>query len=99
MKSKQANFAHSRKWLVAVCLLLILMLAVLQALHVHSGNVVNEAKHCPICQVVNSTVVVLLVLLLWFGLSATVRVNPLATPDPKSALQAFPLFSRPPPLA
>src|SRR5258708_40305586 len=101
MKSKQANFARpspTRSWLISVCLLLIVMTATAQALHLHPADLVQDVKHCPICQVAHTVVQVALVGGLCFSLNATAYLSSPADADPKSALESFALFSRPPPL-
>jgi hypothetical protein len=101
MKFNQSKFGRSmtvRNCLIAVCLVLIAMSAMVQVLHFHQAGAVNEARHCPICHVAGATMLALVIALLWFGLSRTAYVALSQTPHLYSAFESFSLFSRPPPL-
>lgn len=81
-----------------LCLLLLAAAIFAQAFHLHSNNIANEAKHCTVCQVAHApaqlgqmaqlAVVIAFAALLVFSIA----------PTPKQRLDAFSLFSRPPPL-
>jgi hypothetical protein len=101
MKFNQSKFGRLmtvRNCLIAVCLVLIAMSAMVQVLHFHQAGAVNEARHCPICHVAGATMLALVIALLWFGLSRTAYVALSQTPHLYSAFESFSLFSRPPPL-
>ena len=88
------------KWLIALCLLLMLVSAVVQAVHSHPTLTDNELKECPFCQVATAGAIALIVVLLY-----TVRFRATSfTIDFEDAeaivpIDTFDLFSRPPPLA
>ena len=101
MKFKHTNFARpwsARSWLIVACLLLFAISVAAQTVHLHPGDVVNDAKHCPTCQMAHSVLQVVSVGLLYIALKATAYVTSAAAPGPKSARVAFSLFCRPPPL-
>ena len=87
------------KWLISLCLLLILMSALVQVLHVHAAGSNDEIKDCAFCQVATATVVALLVVLLYFVLGTTAFVAFAQPAQVKTVFRSFTLFSRPPPTA
>ena len=100
LQEKIARSRQSVKWLIALCLLLMLVSAVVQAVHSHPDLTDNDLKDCPFCQVATAGAIAVLVVLLY-----TVRLQRRAFIVDCEDAQAiapfdtFNLFSRPPPLA
>lgn len=102
MKLRQTYFANSSrtmKWLIAVCLLLILVSAFIQAVHIHPAGSTDELKDCPFCQVASAAVLAVMVVLLYFILGTTAFVTFAEEPEAKQVFRSATLYSRPPPLA
>jgi len=100
MKPEQTNLAHlssARRWMVLLCVLLLVMVAGAQALHFHSDDLAANGKPCPICQVAHSSVQVVPVAQLQVTLLAAGYLFSPVSLDRKSPLDSSPLFSRPPP--
>jgi hypothetical protein len=101
VRFKQANFAllsPARRRVVLLCFLLVGIAIVAQAFHLHPNQLANDAKHCTICQVAHTSVQVVSVAHVAFGLTTTAFFSFSADADPKSVFDSFSLFSRPPPL-
>ncbi|HJX83139.1 MAG TPA: hypothetical protein VJ723_02200 [Candidatus Angelobacter sp.] len=101
MKFKHVSFARTgpaRSWLIVACLLLFVASVAAQTVHLHPGDAVNAAKHCPTCQMAHSVLQTVPMGLLCISLKTTAYVTVAAGPGPKSARIAFSLFCRPPPL-
>jgi hypothetical protein len=97
--SNFASASQARKWFAVFCLLLVVVSAAVQALHLHPAGPANELKDCAICQVASAiaqaVVLILLFLLLW----TTAPLVHSKYPEPALFLGSFNLFSRPPPIA
>lgn len=101
MNTTLLKFARSltaRNCLIAVCLVLVAMSAMVQVLHFHQAGAVNDARHCPICQFAGSIVLALVIVLLGLGLHRTSYLASSNDSHSNSVFELFPLFSRPPPL-
>jgi len=94
-----ASSSLSQKWLITVCLLLILISAVVQAIHIHPIGSAAELKDCPFCQVATTTAVAILILLLFCVLGTTAFITFAPDAECKPVLCSSNLFSRPPPAA
>lgn len=102
MKAKQADSVQpspARRWLMLLCLMLLVVSAGAQALHFHSDNLPATAKHCPICPAAHSAAQIVLVIHLDSGLNIAGYLT--STPDleRKSTFAPSWHYSRPPPLA
>jgi hypothetical protein len=87
------------KWLFLLCLLLIVMSAFVQAVHMHHPGATDEIKDCPFCQIATATIVVALVVLLYFVEGTAAFVAFAEQTEAKTVFRCLTLFSRPPPLA
>jgi hypothetical protein len=98
MGRKHTTFAHgpARLLLVAICLLLVLIPPLVQALHSHVGA--KDADHCATCQTINSAVYSIILVLLW-AIIAPVSLAALTLEGDAAKQETTPLpfFSRPPP--
>ena len=97
--SNLRSASQARKWFAVFCLLLVVVSAAVQVLHLHPAGPGNELKDCAICQIATciaqTIVLILFFLLLW-------TTAPLVhSEDPETALflGSYNLFSRPPPIA
>ena len=100
MKFPQPYFATSSrasKWLVFLCLILVLVTASVQSMHLHPAG--TETKDCSLCQVATSTIVALLVVLLLVVVRTIAPLHHSEEADPVAVFASFSLFSRPPPVA
>jgi len=102
LKLYTSNFAsasQARKWFAVFCLLLVVVSAAVQALHLHPAGPANELKDCAICQIASTmaqaAVLILLFVLLW----TTAPLVHHEDPEPVMFMGSFNLFSRPPPIA
>jgi len=100
MQQKIAGPRQTVKWLIALCLLLMLVSAVVQAVHSHPTLTANELKDCPFCQVATATTIAVLVVLLYaVRLQRTAFVADCEEAQAIAPFDTFNLFSRPPPTA
>ena len=91
---------HVVKWLVALCLLLMLVSAVAQAVHTHPTLTDNELKDCPFCQVATASAFAVLVVFLYIlRLRTTTFIVDCEDAEAIAPFDTFNLFCRPPPLA
>ncbi len=100
MSSSRQNLAISARatrWLICLCLILVLMTAFVQAMHLHPAG--TETKDCSICQVATSTIVAMLVVLFLVILRTIAPLHCVEDEDPATTFASFNLFSRPPPSA
>ncbi|MBZ5530234.1 MAG: DUF2607 family protein [Acidobacteriia bacterium] len=100
MRRKLRNFARSLPWkgtVVCACLLLVVMSAAVQALHLHPTDL-DDAKHCSVCQLAHSAIHVSAPAALTVSAHATAYLHAVGDSEPHSNLTSFALFSRPPPL-
>jgi Protein of unknown function (DUF1275) len=100
--SPQRKFAGARatrRWLVAVCILLLAVSAVAQS-HLHPDDSITSPKHCPICQVAHSiSIQVAVVSQLHVMFTTTGYLDFAQDHDQLLDLYAAWHFSRPPPHA
>jgi hypothetical protein len=94
-----ANSSRALNWLIGLCLLLILLSALVQAIHIHPVGSADEIKDCPFCQVASATLTAALVLLLLVVLRTAVFTPFAEDSECKPVLCSTSLFSRPPPAA
>jgi hypothetical protein len=92
------KLSPGKRLAVVLCFLLIAAATFAQAFHLHPNDLANEAKHCTICQVAHAPAQLAPVAKLPVVLA--LAILPVLSPhrDPKQRLDAFSLFSRPPPL-
>ena len=101
VKQIRANLAHrptAVKWLIAFCLLLVLLSTAVQALHIDT-RATEDLKDCPFCQVATATVIAILVVLLYTVYRTAVFITLSEDTEAIASFDVFTLFSRPPPLA
>jgi hypothetical protein len=101
VKQNQVHFeklSSGKQLAVVLCFLLIAVATCAQTLHFHSNDLTNEAKHCTVCQVAHAPAqlapVAQVPVVHAFAILPVLSLNR----DPKQRLDAFSLFSRPPPL-
>jgi len=102
VKYERSNFAQSSramKWLIALCLLLVLLSVAVQAFHIHPDGSNDELKNCPFCHVATATALAVLVVFFLAVQRATSFVACSEDADAIASFDVFTLFSRPPPLA
>jgi hypothetical protein len=92
------KLSSGKRLAVALCFLLIAAATFAQAFHLHSNDLANEAKHCTVCQVAHAPAqraqVAQLPVVLAFAILPVLS----SSRAPKQRVDAFSLFSRPPPL-
>jgi DNA-binding helix-hairpin-helix protein with protein kinase domain len=101
LKNLRANLANrptAVQWLIAFCLLLVLLSTAVQALHIDS-RATEDLKDCPFCQVATATAIAILVVLLYAVYRTAVFINLSEDTEAIASFDIFTLFSRPPPLA
>jgi hypothetical protein len=91
------SFSSVTRWTAVVCLLLVGLVAAVQAVHYHPNEPANDARHCKICQVAHASAETGPVTQLFVGLTISVIVVYSDDADPKPVPDTFSLFSRPPP--
>jgi hypothetical protein len=98
MKVKYIELAYgpARLLLIAICLVLVLILPTVQALHYHALS--GGSDRCSTCQAINSTTQALPRVVLWAVLAAMTFVAWTTELIPIHHIDPFYLFSRPPPL-
>jgi hypothetical protein len=98
VRANLANRPIAVKWLIAFCLLLVLLSTAVQALHIDS-RATEDLKDCPFCQVATATVIAILVVLLYTVYRTAVFITLSEDTEAIASFDVFTLFSRPPPLA
>jgi formate hydrogenlyase subunit 4 len=85
------------KWLISLCIGLLLITACIQATHLHPAGI--ETRDCSLCQIAASTIISLAVVLLLLVFWTTAPLHTFEDAAPVTAVASFSLFSRPPPSA
>lgn len=98
IRANLANRPTAVKWLIAFCLLLVLLSTAVQALHIDTRST-DELKDCPFCQVATATAIAILVVLLYTVYRTAVFITLSEDTEAIASFDVFTLFSRPPPLA
>lgn len=83
-------------WVAVVCLLLLAVLALAQAMHTHDG--ISDADHCPLCIVLHAAAPVLAAAA-GIALVQIAAAAPLLEPRAITRTWHAQLFTRPPPSA
>jgi hypothetical protein len=99
--SPQAKPAHTtafKRWVIAVCLVLLSFTVVTQA-HLHPDDSANSLKHCSICQVAHSSAQIAVVAQLHVVFTASGYLVAAQDHDQLLDLYSAWHFSRPPPQA
>jgi len=92
------QLSRAKARVIGLCLFLVVMSAGVQALHIHPADLVNDTKHCSVCQVAHSAIQVPALSALCFSFHATDFLPAAADSDSYNNPASFALFSRPPPL-
>jgi hypothetical protein len=102
MKVRRVDTAHltpARRWVIQICLCLLAVMLLSQALHVHPNDFTQtDVKHCTVCQLAHAPIQATPIPHLTFGLARTAFLSLSADRHPKLVLASFSLFCRPPPL-
>jgi hypothetical protein len=86
------------RWMAVLCLLLVSLTAMAQAMHFHADDAAEATKHCSVCLALHSVTPAVHAVHFDFALHASGYLLSSAEPAQKSFLESASLFSRPPPL-